>query len=406
MAQPLDGIRVVDWTIWQFGPVCSKLLSDLGAEVIKIESRQGDPGRDLKGHPGSPASLYGEAELNYYFENCNRNKKSVTVDLKTEEGRQIVYRLVSRSDVFVHNFRSSVPEKLGMSYEILRGHNHKLIYAAACGYGTVGPDKGKPAYDPMGLARSGFMHLVGEPGMPPMTIAAAVADQIGAVFLAYGVLAAIVARERGGVGQRVDVSHFGSMITLLSVPVNCALVLGKRFYKHERARARNPLFNWYCCQDGRWIDLGMIEPDRYWHDFCKVLGIERLENDPKFKDAGSRRQNNEEAVRILDEVFATKPRDEWVKLLDKDGDFIFTYLNDVTEVGDDPMALANDYVIEIDHPEWGHVKQVGFPITLSETPLSFKSCAPTLGQDTDKVLSGICGFNDKEIAAFRKREII
>ena len=191
MPGPLDGVRVVDWTIWQQGPVASAMLADLGADVIKIESLDGgDPGRGLVAIQGT------EVRANFYFEALNRGKKSIALDLKQPEAREIVYRLVAKSDVFVQNFRKGVADRLGIGYDELRKHNEKLIYASATGYGPEGPDSGLPSFDQLGLARSGIMFAAGEPDMDPQPIGGGIADQMGAVMLAYGVLAALVARAK------------------------------------------------------------------------------------------------------------------------------------------------------------------------------------------------------------------
>src|SRR5215470_14093503 len=204
MALPLEGIRVLDWTIWQQGPVATMMLGDLGAEVIKIEERiGGDPGRGVMSIAGVGTS---SDKRNYYFEANNRHKKSIALDLKKPEGKAIIYKLIEKSDVFAQNFRKGVAGKLGLDYQTLSRYNPKLIYASATGYGPQGPDSGEPSFDYMGLARSGIMTAVGEPDMEPMNITGGIADQMGAMMLAYGVLAALVARERFGVGQEVDAS--------------------------------------------------------------------------------------------------------------------------------------------------------------------------------------------------------
>ena len=210
MAMALDGIRIVDWTIWQQGTVCTAMLADLGADVIKIEEREkGDPGRGILSMSGVDLS----DRPNFYFEANNRNKRSVTVDLSKPEGRQVVQELAAKSDVFVQNFRKGVAARLGLDYETLRAINPRLIYASTTGYGPEGPDSADPSFDQLGLARSGIMNAVGEPDMPPLGVAGGIADQMGAVMLAYGVLAALLAREKHGVGQRVDASLFEAAIT-------------------------------------------------------------------------------------------------------------------------------------------------------------------------------------------------
>ena len=260
MAMPLDGIRVIDWTIWQQGPVASAMLGDLGAEVIKIEEREtGDPGRGILSASGVDLS----GRPNFYFEANNRNKKGITLDLRKPEAVEIVHRLAEKSDVFVQNCRQGVADRLGLGYEALRERNPKLIYANASGYGPEGPDSGEPSFDVVGLARSGIMLAAGEPDMPPLAIAGGVADQMGAIMLAYGVLAALIARERHGVGQVVDASHLGSMAMLQGLSLSAQLMMGFALPRQPRSRAGNPLWNHYRCADDKWIAVAMLQPDRY-----------------------------------------------------------------------------------------------------------------------------------------------
>ncbi len=200
MPMPLEGIRVIDWTIWQQGPVASVMLGDLGAEVIKIEERVGgDPGRGLLRMSGVDLA----DRPNFYFEANNRNKKSVAIDVKKQAGREIVCRLVAQADVFIQNFRQGVAARLGLGAAALRQHNPRLIYASASGYGPEGPESTAPSFDYMAQARSGIMLAAGEPDMPPLAVAGGIADQMGAIMLAYGVLCALIARDRFGVAQDV-----------------------------------------------------------------------------------------------------------------------------------------------------------------------------------------------------------
>jgi CoA:oxalate CoA-transferase len=237
MPMPLEGIRVIDWTIWQQGPVASVMLGDLGAEVVKVEERVGgDPGRgvlraqglDLKDRP------------NFYFEANNRNKKSIAVDLKKPAGVEIVRRLAASADVFVQNFRKGVATRLGLDATTLRAANPRLVYASATGYGPEGPESGAPSFDYLGLARSGIMYSAGEPDDEPLAIAGGIADQMGAIMLAYGVLAALIARERTGRGQEVDASHLGSMAWLQGLGLSARLMLGRALPRQARRYATNP----------------------------------------------------------------------------------------------------------------------------------------------------------------------
>jgi crotonobetainyl-CoA:carnitine CoA-transferase CaiB-like acyl-CoA transferase len=403
MAMPLEGIRVIDWTIWQQGPACSAMLGDLGAEVIKIEERVGgDPGRGLLQMSGVDLG----DRPDFYFEANNRNKKSLTLDLKKSEAREIIYRLAAKSDVFVQNFRKGVAGRLGLDYETLHGHNPGLIYANSTGYGPEGAESGDPSYDQLGLARSGIMFAAGEPGMPPLAIAGGVADQMGAIMLAYGVLAALVARERFGVGQQVDASHLGSMTMLQGLSVSAKLMMGIALPRVSRKQAGNPLWNHYCCHDERWICLGMLQPDRYWADFCRALGRPELATDERFADLLARARNAEAAIEILDEVFASKPSDEWLDILRRGGDFIFTRVNSVDDLPNDPQVLANDYVIDFDHPRHGKTQVLGIPVRLSETPGSVRLPAPEFGEHTEEILTGLLGYSWEQIGVLREGEVI
>ena len=404
MSRPLEGIRVLDWTIWQQGPVATTMLADLGAEVIKIESRDGgDPGRGLFKAGGKDLA----ERPNFYFEANNRNKKSLTLDLKRPEGQAIVAELARHSDVFVQNFRKGVAERLGLGYERLRAENPKLIYASATGYGPEGPDSGEPSFDQLGLARSGIMFAAGEPDMPPLGIAGGIADQMGAVMLSYGILTALFARERHGVGQKVDASHLGSMMMLQGLSVAMKLMVGVPFPRVDRSRAANPLWNHYRCKDDRWLALGMLQSDRYWADFCRALGRPELARDERFVDARSRAQNAAACCALLDESFAKHTRAEWMERLAKDpGDFIYTVVNKLDDLPDDPQVKANDYVTTFDHPQFGPTQVLGLPVALSETPGELRTPAPEHGQHTEEILADVLGYDWDRITALRDQEII
>ncbi len=405
MPKPLEGIRVLDWTIWQQGPVSTMMLGDLGAEVIKIEERVGgDPGRGVMSIGGTMTGVSGQR--NYYFEVNNRHKKSLTLNLKTPEAKEIVYKLVEKSDVFVQNFRKGVAAKLGLDYQTLSKHNPKLIYASASGYGPEGPDSGEPSFDYMGLARSGIMNAVGEPDMDPLSITGGIADQMGAIMLAYGVITALFTRERYGIGQEVDTSHLGSMMALQGLNLACRLTLGKEFRRAYRTKAPNPLWNHYKCGDDKWICLAMIQADRYWPDLCKALGIQELEKDPKFATMAVRGKNSEELIAILDKIFAAKPREEWMSILKNGGDFIYTIVNSINDLPDDPQMLANNYVVPYDHPAWGPIKVVGVPVRFSKTPGDPKGVAPEFGEHTEQVLLDLLGYSWEDIGRLKEQEVI
>lgn len=404
MAMPLDGIRVIDWTIWQQGPVCTAMLADLGADVIKLEEREsGDPGRGILKMSGVDLA----DRPNFYFEANNRNKRGITLDLKQAEAREIVYGLVAKSDIFVQNFRKGVAGRLGLDYATLKAHNPKLIYASATGYGPEGPDSDQPSFDYLGLARSGIMNAAGEPDMPPLAIAGGVADQMGAIMLAYGILAALVAREKHGVGQEVDASHLGSMAMLQGLSLSGKLMMGFPLPRSFRNKAGNPLWNHYRCQDDKWLALAMLQPDRYWSDFCVALGRPELAEDERFAELRARGANAEACIEILDEAFASKPREAWLETLrESPGDFIFTVVNSIDDLPDDPQMLANDYIVDFEHPQHGTTQVMGMPVRLSETPGQVRTPAPELGQHTEEVLLDVLGFDWEKLTDLRKREII
>jgi crotonobetainyl-CoA:carnitine CoA-transferase CaiB-like acyl-CoA transferase len=404
MAMPLDGIRVIDWTIWQQGPICSSMLGDLGAEVIKLEERgTGDPGRYLARVGGADTS----GRPNWYFEANNRNKKSLALDLKRPEAREVVHALVERADVFVQNFRKGVAARLGLDYETLRRVNPRLVYASATGYGPEGPDSGDPSFDHLGLARSGIMLAAGEPDMPPLGIAGGIADQMGGAMLAYGVLAALLARERTGLGQAVDASHLGSMMWLQGLSVSCKLMAGFAFPRSFRGRAFNPLWNHYRCADGQWLALAMLQSDRYWPDFAGAIGRPELAADTRFESAAARAKHAAECVAILDEAFASGPRADWLRRLrEHPGDFIFTQVNSVDDLPADPQVRLNDYVVGFDHPAHGPTHVIGVPVRLSATPGAVREPAPELGQHTEEVLLEVLGLDWERIGRLREQGVI
>jgi crotonobetainyl-CoA:carnitine CoA-transferase CaiB-like acyl-CoA transferase len=403
MPMPLEGLRVIDWTIWQQGPVCSAMLGDLGAEVIKIEERErGDPGRGMLRMSGVDLS----DRPNFYFEANNRNKKSITLDLKQPAARTIVHQLVAKSDIFVQNYRLGVAARLGLDYESLRRHNPRLIYASATGYGPEGPEAGDPSFDQLGLARSGIMLAAGEPDAPPQQIAGGIADQMGAIMLAYGVLAALLARERFGVGQEVDASHLGSMMFLQGLSVAARCMMGFAIPRMPRKFPGNPLWNHYRCQDDRWICLGMLQPDRYWADFCRVVGHPELATDERFADLRVRAANCGAAVEILDAIFASKPREEWIRVLRAGGDFIFTVVNSIDELPNDPQVQANDYIVDVEHPQYGVTQTVGVPVRLRQTPGRVRSTAPEFGAHTEEILTQLLGYSWEQVAALQQQAVI
>jgi crotonobetainyl-CoA:carnitine CoA-transferase CaiB-like acyl-CoA transferase len=400
---PLSGIKVVDWTIWQFGPVCTMMLGDLGAEVIKIEARNGDPGRAMRTMTGVSTALAGGRVA--YFEGNNRNKKSITVDLTKPEGREIVYKLVKGADVFVQNFRTGVADRMGLGYEKLKEINPRIIYAAGNGLGPKGPDATRPAYDGIGQARGGMMYAAIPAGADPRMVGGGVADQMGGIMMAFGVIAALCGRELHGVGQKVDVSHLGSVVWLQGLAVSTGLLNKTWRPPADRTTAANPMVNTYKCKDGKWITFMNLQADRYWPDFCRNLGLERLIEDPKYATMQARAQNARELIAIIDAQFLTKDSKEWEGIMSKGGDMIFSLVQQLSDLETDPQIIANEYIKAVDHPVLGKIKLANHPIHYSETPSGIYSTAPELGEHTEDVLLSL-GYEWEDIAKLRDAEVI
>ena len=393
---PLKGIRVLDWTMWQFGPVSAAMMGDMGADVIKIEALDGDAGRALR--RASTLNVNLPAGRNAYFEACNRNKRGIALNLKTPEGRDIIYKLVEGADVFVQNFRKGVAERLGIGYDTLREINPKLIYGSASGYGPEGPDAYLPSFDGCGQARGGLMISATPSGAKePTRVSQGVSDQIGAIMLCNGVLAALVARNERGIGQRVDTSHLSATMWLQGLGISMSLMSGSQFGAYDRRNPRNALANMYECGDGRWIQLMHLQPDRHWSPFLTVLGLSEVIDDPRFATMEARNDNGLALVEILDKKFAEKSYDEWDTLFRESGDFIYAKVQPIEDLQYDTQVIANDYITTFDHPAIGPVKMCNHPNIYSETPSGIWREAPELGQHTEEILVDELGYTWEDI---------
>ncbi len=399
---PLRNIRVIDWTMWQFGPVSTMMLADLGAEVIKVESLDGDHGRQFGIVAGVPSAIDGSSA---YFESLNRNKSGIALDLKHPAGVDVMHKLVSKSDIFVENFRQGVAERLGLGYDDLTQHNPSLIYASATGYGPKGDDSDKPAFALTGEARAGSLWWSGPDDGIPYNIHG-VADQIAGIMLSYGILGALVARERFGVAQRVDVSHLGSLMWLGGMRDGIALLSGKEFERQPRTRAGNVLWNYYRCKDDKWLAFSMSQGDRYWPTFCKALEREDLITNNRFNSMSARRENREELIAILDDIFIGRTRADWENRLDAAGDLIWERVQSILDLPDDPQVTQNSYLIDFEHSTLGQTKWHQTPIAYSETPVSTRKLAPAHGENTEQILIDLLGYTWDDISALKEQGVI
>ena len=401
MKGPLDGVRVVEITMFQQGPVTGMRLGDLGADVIKIEPTNGDPARGFMRIIGAMVGLKGR---NYYFEHCNRNKRGIVLDMKKSDGMEVFLKLIDTADVFLNNMSIDAPIRMGIGPEALLARNPRLIYAQASGWGRKGPDARDHSFDYTGIGRSGLMMSCGEKGAPPTQILPGIGDEVGALVCAWGVTAALYAREKTGKGQVVDTSLMGSVIAALGLIMAAPSILGQEFPREVRAKAGNPMYSHYRCRDDKWIAIAHLQPDRYWPKLCKALELENIEHDQRFNSVEARSKNAAELVAVFDERFAQRSREEWLERLRQEK-CICTPIQTPMEVSNDLQALANEYFVHMNHSKHAETKMVGFPWNFSETPASCRREAPELGQHTEEVLKEL-GYTKNEIATLRQGDVI
>jgi len=399
---PLQGVRVVACSTAQAGTVPYMLMADLGAEVVKIEVPEGgDNSRGSTVLPGLPST---------YFETNNRGVKSLTLNLKSEDGREILKKLVARADIFGQNFRPGAAEKNGFGYEELRRVNPKLVYISISGYGPRGPNAHLPGTDSMAQALGGIAQAYATSGQPLKTGIVSVADETCAILAFGGALAALTYARATGTGQKVDCSLLGGQVRLMGWTLTTAMwrnrdpVTGQaRITGTPERPGISASFN---DRDGKPL-VFQLNGARKWREAMTALGFyERLERDG-FGDLGvviESEEKRDALLRLLDELFATGPRDRWVAALRK-ADIVSAPINTLLEASNDPDVVANGYVAEVDYPKYGkRLKVHGTPWQFSETPARI-GIAPELGADNDAVLAEL-GYTPGEITAFRERKII
>jgi crotonobetainyl-CoA:carnitine CoA-transferase CaiB-like acyl-CoA transferase len=401
LAAPLEGIRILDLTILVNGPWATVLLADMGADVIKVEDPvHPDPYRgDVHGGVDRRTGLH------TYFETMNRNKRSIALDLKQPRGREVFYRLVRDADVVISNFRPGVVERLGLDYERLVRHNPRIVTVTASGLGRLGPDAQQGVVDLTAQARSGYLALTAlDDGTPRYVGSHALADQVGAMLLAWGTLLAIVARERHGIGQDVEVSQLGSMLGLQALAFNNYLMMGVEPTAPARAQPANPLFNLYRTHDGRWLSLACFQFARYWAPVCRALGLDEHVGEPAPDASQAGQQQSRRLTRLLAETFATRDLDEWLARL-RAQDVVCAPVQSYGEVARDPQVSANELLVDLPHPLAGRIRQVGLPVKLSRTPGAVRSTAPEHGQHTEEVLLA-AGYSWDELARLRAEGVL
>lgn len=404
MKELLEGIKIIDMGHVASVPSSGSILSDWGADVIKVEPLTGEWIRSYKRHMEADLTYKTDTgEANWIVEMLNRGKRSIAVDLKKEAGRDIVYRLVKNADVFICNYELNTLNKIGMDYETLNKINPGLVYAVLTGFGSAGPDKDERGFDQMAWGRSGLSDAMTEPGGSLPILRPAICDMIGASHLVMGVLAGIINRDKTGKGQMLELSLLHSALWTLGLDVQPA-ILGIPVPKFDRKKSLTPTANVYRTKDDRWFMIAMLASDSDWHNFCQALDRPDLENHPKFLNHDLRGENCEELIAILDAVFAEKDLVEWEERL-RGNQCIFGRVQTYQEAAEDPQAKANGYFVDVPHPDAGTMKFITTPVKFSRTPPSIKKTAPGLGQHTDSILSEL-GYSDDQIIQLKTDGVI
>lgn len=396
MGKALAGIRVIDFTVWFQGPVSAQFLADFGAEVIKIENpKGGDQGRGVR----SMKSL-AIGDWNQYFLVINRNKKSMAIDLKTQEGQEILYRLVAKSDVFLSNLTPALLAKLNLSYAKLSSINPRLVYATNTGYGRFG-GVSKPSFDMTVQALTGAMARLGEPGQPPIYMGMGSGDAYGGIMSAMGIAMAVYQRNKTGRGQSLDASLYGAQLYLAAPYLQSFLAGDKRSaLQQSRKEVANALWNLYPTT-GKWVYICEDNTDERFAAFCATLGQTALAGDERFSTAQKRSENNVELIAAIDVASSQMPEAEWLERLQASG-IVHSRVNNYADVVKDEQAWQNNYFMKAYCEEVKREVDIrGLPVTLSKTPGEVTTLGPQLGQDTELLMLDLLEYEWEQIEALK-----
>jgi crotonobetainyl-CoA:carnitine CoA-transferase CaiB-like acyl-CoA transferase len=391
----LDGIRVLDLSRVIAGPWCGALLGDFGADVIKVEDTDaGDESRTW------PPKKDGETAAYLLF---NRNKRGMTLDLKSPEGVEVIKALVQKSDVLVENFRTGTMESFGLGYDVLAEINPRLIYCSVSAFGRTGPRKDSPGYEALMQAFSGIMSITGEPGGPPVRSAVSFLDLTTGILCALGVTAAVHQRERTGFGQRVDGSLLDTAVALLAYHAEGYLLAGLVPKALGSGHPSLSPYRNFMCRDGQWIFIAAAN-DRFWGKLTQALGLEAMAADPRFVKNGDRVANRAELEAMLEKIIGEYDREPLLKRLEE-ADVPATPVNTVDQVMNDPQTIARGMIERVVHPKLGEIPVVGTPLKFSRMNPGVRRAAPLRGEHTDAVLAE-CGLSPDRIRELRDKKVI
>jgi formyl-CoA transferase len=392
----LTELRVLDLSRVLAGPFCTQLLGDMGAEVIKVEQ----PGKGDDTRQWGPPWLHGESA---YYLSCNRNKKSVTINLQSLEGQELIRRLARESDVFVENFKVGALAKYGLDYRALKEINPRLVYCSITGYGQDGPAAHLPGYDFIIQAQGGIMSLTGEVDGEPMKVGVAIADIVAGLYAANSVLAALLHRERRGEGQFIDISLLDSQVSWLANVAMNYLVSNEVPGRYGNAHPNIVPYQTFQTADG-YIAVGVGNDDQF-RRFCEALGLPEFASDPRFSTNSSRVENRSTLIPTLQENLLKKTTEEWLDEISGVGVPVGP-INNVHQVFSDPQVLARNMLRRIVDSTGALMPLVGPVAKFSLSPSSIRSAPPRLGEHTDEVLGGLLNLSTEMIADYRRRAIL
>jgi crotonobetainyl-CoA:carnitine CoA-transferase CaiB-like acyl-CoA transferase len=394
--KPLDGIRIFDLSRFIFGPFCTQMLADMGAEVIKVEPiGTGDPARK--------AGIVSVNGVSASFFARNRNKRSLCLDLRKPAGQEIALRLVDRSDVLIHNFRPDVMPRLGLDPKRVRERNPRLIYCSLSGYGQTGPRADWPGQDLLVQAISGIISITGWDDGPPVAVGTYMADVAGALTAVYGVLTALYARTQYGIGQEIEVSLLDSMIAFQSMETTS--FLNSTIQPRKSGSGHWLLSQPYGVYQTQDKDMALnAHSNDWWGRLCRAPEFAHFGQDARLATTEGRLEHRAELTRALQDIFRTRTRDEWLTYLGQ-FDVLCAPVYDYGELFADPQVYHNQMVLEQEHPQAGKVKVIGIPVKLSETPGDIGPAAPQLGEHTDEVLQWL-GYDAVAIDRLRQEKVL
>lgn len=396
MPQPLDGFRILDLSRVLAGPYCTMLLGDLGAEVIKVER----PGVGDDTRAWGPPFADGESA---YYLCANRNKKSITVNLKSPAGQEIIRQLARISDVLVENYKVGELAALGLGYEDLKQLNPGLVYCSITGYGQTGPDKDLPGYDFVIQGRGGVMSITGEPDREPMKVGVAIVDVTAGLYAANAIQAALLARSKIGKGQAIDIALLDAQVAWLANVASNYLVSGDSPGRFGNAHPTIVPYQSFRARDGFFCLA--VGNDGQWQKLCALLNQPALAQDPRFATNPARVQHREELIARLQEIFQAQELDFWLEEIAAAG-IPCGPVQTVDQVFSDPQVLARGMVWMMPHPTAGEISLVGSPLKLSETPVAARLHPPLLGEHTEEVLTSLLGYSAEEIVRLQKESVV